>query len=92
MSAPCPILGFVVRVRLRDTGADPDSFIDGLTQVLRSNGLVTGEGGDRRLEYVVSREGSQATQADRELILEWAKGWQSIAQVEVSELVDLQED
>ena len=45
--------------------------------------------GDRRLEYVVSREGSQATQADRELVLEWAKRWNQIAAIEVSDIIDL---
>ena len=90
MSAPCPILGFVVTARLRstDTGADSESLHDSLIEVLESNGLMA-DRGDRRLEYVVSREGSQATQADRELVLEWAKRWNQIAAIEVSDIIDL---
>jgi hypothetical protein len=39
---------------------------------------------------VISREGSQATHSDRELVLEWAERWSWIADIEVSDLIDLQ--
>ena len=93
MSAPCPIFGFVVAARLRDasTVADSDSLVDDLIDVLESNDLMTNTGAHRRLEYLVSREGGQATQADRELVLAWAERWSAIAEIRVSDLIDLQE-
>jgi uncharacterized protein YggL (DUF469 family) len=93
MSAPCPNFGFVVTARLRGAGGDADAnaLADDLIRVLESNELVTDRGVDRHLEYVVSREGSQATQADRELVLDWAERWRSIAEIEVSDLIDLKE-
>jgi hypothetical protein len=37
----------------------------------------------------VSREGSQATEAERKLVDRWAKEWSSVAAITVSDLVDL---
>jgi uncharacterized protein YggL (DUF469 family) len=91
MSAPCPIFGFVVTIRLRDakTESESTSLIDDLVRALESNGLIVGRGADR-LEVVISREGSQATHSDRELVLEWAERWSSIADIHISDLIDLQ--
>jgi uncharacterized protein YggL (DUF469 family) len=93
MSAPCPTFGFVVHVRLRDsrTEADSDALGDSLIELLEANGLEMGAGSGRTLQYVVSREGGQATHADRELVLEWAGQWSSIAEIEISDLIDLQQ-
>ena len=93
MSAPCPTFGFIVTTRLREssTGADSDSLVDDLIEVLESNDLSMGGGGDRVLEYVVSRDGGQATQADREIVLQWAERWTAIAEIDVSDLIDLQD-
>lgn len=92
VSAPCPIFGFVFTARLRATSteAESKSLVDDLMNVLESNGLVTGGSPARNLEFVISREGSQATHSDRELVLEWAERWSWIADIEVSDLIDLQ--
>lgn len=91
MSAPCPVLGFVVQAILHatTTDADADALRDDFVDLLETNDLSTGGGGDRRLEYAVTRDGGQATQADRELVLAWAVRWAHVAQVAVSDLVDL---
>jgi uncharacterized protein YggL (DUF469 family) len=93
MSAPCPLFGFIVTTRLRDTSPDADTrtLIDDLVEVLESNDLSMSGGGNRNLKYVVSREGSQATHTDRELVLAWAERWGAIAEIEVSDLVDLRD-
>jgi hypothetical protein len=39
---------------------------------------------------VVSREGGWATDADRQLRVDWAAGWTSAASITVSELIDLE--
>jgi len=93
MSAPCPVFGFIVTARLRDVdskdGLGP--LVDDLVTVLESNGLVIRERGHRNVQYAVSREGSQATHADRELVLGWSERWRSVAEIDVSDLVDLQD-
>jgi uncharacterized protein YggL (DUF469 family) len=91
MSAPCPIFGFVIRVRFRDASTEADSHcvVDDLRRVLDSNDLVASRGANG-LEFVISREGSQTTQSDRELVFEWAERWKSIAEIDVSDLIDLQ--
>ena len=91
MSAPCPILGFVVVAALRATtaGSQRDAMVDELVATLEENGLVMGGGGDRVLQYEISRDGAQAADADRLLILAWAARWTRVATITVSELVDL---
>jgi hypothetical protein len=37
----------------------------------------------------VSREGSQATEAERQLVESWASEWSDVADITVSDLVDL---
>lgn len=91
MSAACPVFGFIVYAKLRpavtdvEAGALRDDFID----LLGANGLFTARGAEREFEYVVQREGDQATDADRQLIQRWADRWASAADVVVSDLRDL---
>jgi hypothetical protein len=82
MSAPCPILGFIVRVKVEAT----TEMLADLHRLLDANGLATDVPFDA-LELPIYREGSQATDADRQIIREWAERW--AADVEVSDLVDL---
>jgi len=91
MSAPCPTFGFVVRLRFRQVSpeANSRSVINDLMQVLDSNDLIASRSADG-LEFVISREGSQATHADRELVLSWTERWKPIAEIDVSDLIDLQ--
>jgi uncharacterized protein YggL (DUF469 family) len=91
MSAPCPALGFVITVALRSsTGeADIDALVDDLIDFLESHGLQTGGAGDRTFEFVVNREGGQATDADRALVRDWAARWADHAEIRVGDIVDL---
>jgi hypothetical protein len=68
------------------TGAhDP---VTDLIAHLESHGLsASGSGAD----YTITRDGGQATHADRELVLEWAKQRSDVAELRVSDLVDLGE-
>ena len=92
MSAPCPVLGFIVEARLRTVSREADSefIVEDLLEVLARNGLEIGRGSGRKLQFAISREGTQATQADRELLLAWGKRWDAVAEVDVSDLIDLQ--
>jgi hypothetical protein len=41
------------------------------------------------LLFIVGREGSQATEAERQLVQRWAAEWSHVAAIAVSDLVDL---
>ena len=104
MSAPCPTFGFVLRATIGaspDGSLDEvGAFKSELIELLEANGLMThGAGGgviqhDGGSEGVVvivniTREGAQATDADRKILADWTKRWDQIARTTVSDLVDL---
>jgi uncharacterized protein YggL (DUF469 family) len=91
MSAPCPILGFTVLVDLHESAdeSQADALTQSLAELLASQGLVSSGGGRRQLLFVVGREGSQATEAERQLVQRWAQEWSHAAAIAVSDLVDL---
>jgi uncharacterized protein YggL (DUF469 family) len=91
MSAPCPVLGFIIRVALDDstTEADVDAVVDDLMAFLENHGLVGAGEGARTLEFVVHRDGTQADDRDREMVREWSQRWTSSAVIEVGPLTDL---
>ena len=91
MSAPCPILGFTIQIELHDFIDDSrgEALRTALEELLESNGLTMAGGGRRRSRFVVRREGSQATEADRRLVLAWAAERGEVADVSVSDLIDL---
>lgn len=91
MSAPCPTFGFVVTMALRPEidEADVDALVDDFIDLLESNGLQTGGVGDITLEFVVNRDGGQATDTDRTLVRDWALRWTEKAAIDVGDIVDL---
>lgn len=91
MSAPCPILGFTVLIDLHESAEESQSgaVAESLGELLASQGLVSSGGGRRQMLFVVGREGSQATEAERQLVERWAGGWNEVAAITVSDLVDL---
>jgi len=91
MSGACPVFGFTVRFALRDAVPDDagDAITSSLVELLEANGMSMGGGGDRVVEVVVSRDATQATDADRQLVLQWATLWSRDADFRVSDLVDL---
>ena len=91
MSAPCPMLGFTVLIDLHDAVDESRSAVLSrtLTELLDAHGLVASGGGRRQMLFVVSRDGSQATEAERALVQRWASEWRDEAAITVSDLVDL---
>lgn len=91
MSAPCPVLGFVIRVTVNPATAESivDALIDDLMALLETNGLVGAGEGDRTLQFVVHRDGSQATEHDRQIIAAWSPRWTDRATIDVGPILDL---
>ena len=91
LSAPCPVLGFTVVIELHASVADAggEALRSALGELLESNGLTMTGGGRRHARFEVRREGSQATEADRRLVADWAAEQEDVARVHVSELLDL---
>jgi uncharacterized protein YggL (DUF469 family) len=91
MSAPCPILGFTVLIDLHESAEESQAEVltQALTELLAAQGLEASGGGRRQRLLVVSRVGSQATEAERQLVESWALEWSDVADITVSDLVDL---
>jgi uncharacterized protein YggL (DUF469 family) len=91
MSAPCPVLGFVIHITAGDALSDGelDALIDDLIAFLEACGLVGAGGGERTLEMVVHRDGSQAAEQDRDMVKTWAARWSDRATIDVGPLTDL---
>ena len=91
MSAPCPTLGFHVRMeRLVDPGTkDDDPFLDAWIDFLEGRGLYCGGGGGRRMEFAVASDAFQATENDREAARAWLASRPELKAWEVGDLEDL---
>jgi hypothetical protein len=88
MSAACPMLGFMIDVVLSAGATETANEIrKDLVTHLEPHGLSVADAGTAR--YTITRDGSQATHADRELVMLWTERWTSVAEVHVSDLVDL---
>ena len=86
MSAPCPMFGFLVHApSIQDAGALRQT----LAERLASAGLLVDERRTRADAIVITREGSQATESDRQLVIALLGGELNAADATVSDLVDL---
>jgi YggL 50S ribosome-binding protein len=91
MSAACPRYGFELRLRV-EPGLDlatRESLADALEDALDARGLAAERVGEDVWTLVVTRDGSQAIDADREALLAWAATRDEIVDVEAGPLVDL---
>jgi uncharacterized protein YggL (DUF469 family) len=90
MSGACPVLGFTIRISLRDgvTTDTGDAIIADLVDLLETNGMSMGGGGERVFELVVTRDATQTTDVDRQLVLTWTKKWTRDANFHVTDIFD----
>jgi len=93
VSAACPLLGFDVRVRLREhvddgrAAALRDAFV---REAVEAHGLAAQARGDRRAWlHTIVRDGAQATHADRDAVARWLDARAEVASYDVGPLVDL---
>ena len=91
MSAPCPILGFMLSLTFDvDTSdAERDAMLDDLIAILDRQGLAAQGHRGRTMELSVRRDGSQATDADRAILHDWAARWDPWVAVEIGDIMDL---
>jgi len=87
MSAPCPTLGFLVTIRPHRLNVAERAIVADLESALERAGLSVRRAGGGA--HAVVRDGSQATNADRELVREWAERWAADATIIVGDVVDL---
>ena len=83
MSAPCPRFGFIVTL-----APEEPRIVEDFQRLLTGHGLEATRAGT--LAFIVSREGSQATNNDREIVRAWSNRWSNVALITVGDLVDLE--
>lgn len=87
MSAACPLFGLVLRVHCNGTSLE--RLLAALRdELLAARGLVV-TGGHAGDEYIVTGDGFQATDADREAIVAWLGGRRDVASYSISALGDV---
>lgn len=94
MSAPCPTFVFTVTIAPHDGVAptERDAMSLELVELLELYGLTAMPGVGRVREYVVLRDGAQATDTDRRIVRDWSKRWADRATIVVGDLVDVSHD
>jgi len=81
LSAPCPLFGFRVTFRSHS------DLTESLAALLEARGLIAESD---RASLIVSSEAGQATESDRQAVLEWAREHPA-ATIEVGPLGDLRD-
>ena len=85
MSAPCPRFGFIVSAPPTE---DTRAFARAVTERLAVTGLEVEATADTA-SLVITREGSQATESDRQLVIDFLRDELRTTAAKVSDLVDL---
>ena len=85
MSAPCPRFGFIVTL-----APEEPRIVEDFQRLLSGYGLDATRAG--ALAFVITREGSQATNNDREIVRNWSNRWSNVASITVGDLVDLDQE
>ena len=92
MSSACPEYGFEFSFRTTAEAPDdiPDALWNEFIEVIERHGLSAGGGGTGgRWHHVITRDGSQATDQDRETLLEWASQRADVADAVAGPLIDV---
>jgi uncharacterized protein YggL (DUF469 family) len=91
VSAPCPVLGFVVSFQVDQMPDEQRRTLwEDFVRTIERRGLCCDQGTSGAMSsHVVQAEAAQATEADREAVLEWARVHGAIISIDVGPLIDL---
>jgi len=88
MSPACPVFGFRVEVATGD--ANRDDLERDLVALAHARGLIVDRAYDGRTRvFVIRSEAGQATDLDRQAVLEWAQKQAGRAEATVGQLEDV---
>lgn len=88
MSPACPVFGF--RVELATRGAALDDLERELVAIAHERGLIIDRVHDGRSRtFTIRSEAGQATDLDRQAVLDWARNHADVAQTTVGLLEDV---
>ena len=90
MTAACPELAFEIVLRLAPGRGVREAWRDAFVAALDARGLSATGGGDAP-RYLITRDGGQAVDADREAMRAWAEQRPEVLSVAVGPLIDLRE-
>lgn len=93
VTAPCPIYGFIAKYELVSQldEAEETALTDSFLELLEARGLVSSGGfNGTRWSHVVRSEASQATDADRVAVHDWATSRAEIRDGVCGPIVDLE--
>ena len=89
MSAACPVYGFEFSFRAVDDSASY-ALWTAFIEAIEAHGLSAGGGGEGiHWRHVITRDGAQATDQDREWLLEWANRRADVVDAVAGPLIDL---
>ncbi len=88
MSAPCPVFGFLIRVRPNSTMSSAAARLS-IAEAIDGSGLELRPLTDSPPAFAITREGSQATETDRQFVIQQLERRVLLADIQVSEVVDL---
>ena len=93
MSAPCPTLGFHLAFTIAPGAAESrrDAMRAAFLSAAASYGLVCETTDEGSLQFVVTGDGLQATESDRQRLIDWVAGQPEIASHRAGPLTDLTE-
>jgi len=83
MSAPCPRFGFLVTLAPQEP-----RVVEDLHRFLTGHGLEASRAGGA-LAFIVTRDGGQATNNDREIVRDWSDRCSNVPSITIGDLVDL---
>lgn len=91
MSAACPTFGFAVDVQFAPTVTDGErqALWESFVRLIGDRGLTVTEPLKPRWQCIVQSEASQAADADRQAVQEWAGERREIVGFAIGQLVDL---
>ena len=93
MSAPCPTLGFHLAFEIAPGAAESrhDALRAAFLAAAAAHGLACESREERLLEFVVTGDGLQATESDRQRLIDWLADQPEIASHRAGPLTDLTE-